>query len=87
VSPVLSPDGRLGVSCAHAGSMRGSAPRVASVAVTYQHPLAYVLAVEGAALLRAFAGEHDRDFTLARIAEVRAFAEAADAWGDGVTWG
>jgi ubiquinone/menaquinone biosynthesis C-methylase UbiE len=53
--------------------------------VTYQHPLAYVLAVEGAALLRAFAGEHDRDFTLARIAEVRAFAEATDAWGDGVT--
>jgi ubiquinone/menaquinone biosynthesis C-methylase UbiE len=53
--------------------------------VTYQHPLAYVLAVEGAALLRAFVGEHDRDFTLARIAEVRAFVEAADAWGDGVT--
>jgi SAM-dependent methyltransferase len=54
-------------------------------AVIYQHPLAYVLAVEGAALLRAFAGEHDRDFTLARIAEVRAFVEAADAWGAGVT--
>jgi ubiquinone/menaquinone biosynthesis C-methylase UbiE len=62
-----------------------SAPRVASVAVIYQHPLAYLLAVEGAALLRAFAGEHDRDFTLARIAEVRAFVEAVDAWGDGVT--
>jgi ubiquinone/menaquinone biosynthesis C-methylase UbiE len=44
-----------------------------------------VLAVEGAALLRAFAGEHDRDFTLARIADVRALVEAADAWGDGVT--
>jgi len=53
--------------------------------VTYQHPLAYLLAVEGAALLRAFAGEHDRDFTLARIAECRAFVEATDAWGDGVT--
>jgi hypothetical protein len=35
--------------------------------------------------LRAFAGEHDRDFALARIAEVRALVEAADAWGDGVT--
>lgn len=60
-------------------------PRVASAVVTYQHPLAYLLAVEGAALLRAFAGEHDRDFTMARIAEVGAFVEAADAWGDGVT--
>jgi SAM-dependent methyltransferase len=53
--------------------------------VVYQHPLAYLLAVEGAALLRAFAGEHDRDFTLARIAEVRAFVEAAADWGGGVT--
>jgi ubiquinone/menaquinone biosynthesis C-methylase UbiE len=53
--------------------------------VIHQHPLAYLLAVEGAALLRAFAGEHDRDFALARIAEVRALVEAADAWGDGVT--
>jgi ubiquinone/menaquinone biosynthesis C-methylase UbiE len=53
--------------------------------VIHQHPLAYLLAVEGAALLRAFTGEHDRDFALARIAEVRALVEAADAWGDGVT--
>jgi ubiquinone/menaquinone biosynthesis C-methylase UbiE len=67
--------------------MPGSALRIGSVAVIYQHPLAYLLAVEGAALLRAFAGEHDRDFTLARIAEVRALVEAADAWGDGVTLG
>jgi hypothetical protein len=65
--------------------MPGLAPRVVSVAVIYQHPLAYLLAVEGAALLRAFAGEHDRDFTLARIAEVRALVDAAEAWGDGVT--
>ena len=35
----------------------------------YQHPLAYLLGVEGAALLRAFAGHHDRDFTEARLAE------------------
>jgi len=53
--------------------------------VVYQHPLAYLLAVEGAALLQAFAGEHDRDFTLARIAEVRALLDAAPVWGDGVT--
>jgi ubiquinone/menaquinone biosynthesis C-methylase UbiE len=52
--------------------------------VTYQHPLAYLLAVEGMALMRAFGGEHGRDFTRARIAEVRAFLEDADSWGDGV---
>ena len=53
--------------------------------MVYQHPLAYLLAVEGAALLQAFAGEHDRAFTLARIAEVRALLDAAPVWGDGVT--
>jgi len=36
--------------------------------VTYQHPLAYLLAVEGMALMRAFGGEHGRDFTRARLA-------------------
>jgi hypothetical protein len=53
--------------------------------VIYQHPLACPLAVEGAALLRPFAGEHNREFTLARIGEVRAFVEATDTWRDGVT--
>lgn len=52
--------------------------------MTYQHPLAYLLAVEGAALMRAFAGEHGREFSMARIAEVRAFLEDADDWGNGV---
>src|SRR5439155_9106079 len=28
----------------------------------YQHPLAYLLGLEGIALLHAFAGEYDRDF-------------------------
>ena len=51
--------------------------------MTYQHPLAHLLAVEGMALMRAFGGEHGRDFTRARIAEVRAFLEDADSWGDG----
>jgi SAM-dependent methyltransferase len=40
--------------------------------VIYQHPLAYVLGLEGVALLRAFIGESDRDFVEARIAEIRA---------------
>jgi hypothetical protein len=34
--------------------------------VIYQHPLGYLLGLEGLALLRAFNGEHGRDFTLAR---------------------
>ncbi|WP_345498318.1 hypothetical protein [Nocardia callitridis] len=37
----------------------------------YEHPLAYLLGVEATALLRAFTGEHDRDFVQARIAEIR----------------
>ncbi|MFI6213584.1 methyltransferase domain-containing protein [Nocardia brasiliensis] len=38
----------------------------------YEHPLAYLLGLEGIALLRSFTGAHDRDFVAARIAEVRA---------------
>jgi SAM-dependent methyltransferase len=52
--------------------------------VIYQHPLAYLLGLEGIALLRAFAGEYDREFTLARIQEIRALLDAADELGDGV---
>jgi SAM-dependent methyltransferase len=51
--------------------------------VIYQHPLAYLLGMEGVALLRAFAGNHDRDFTEARLAEVRALLRSADQFGDG----
>ena len=32
-----------------------------------QHPLAYLLGPEGVALMRACAGDHDRQFTLDRI--------------------
>jgi SAM-dependent methyltransferase len=49
----------------------------------HQHPLAYLLGLEGVALLRAFAGEHDRDFTRARIAEIRDLLRRADEFGDG----
>src|SRR5688572_15012642 len=52
--------------------------------VIYQHPLAYLLGLEGIALFRAFAGEYDREFTLARIQEIRALLDAADELGDGV---
>ena len=50
----------------------------------YQHPLAYLLGLEGVALLRAFNGEYDRDFTEARLAEIRALLDSADQLGDGV---
>ena len=39
--------------------------------VIYQHPLAYLLGLEGLALLRGWAGDFDREFVLARLAEVR----------------
>ncbi|SFK29985.1 Methyltransferase domain-containing protein [Amycolatopsis sacchari] len=39
--------------------------------MSYEHPLAYLLGIEGIALLRAFTGEYDREFTESRIAEVR----------------
>jgi SAM-dependent methyltransferase len=50
--------------------------------VIYQHPLAYLLGVEGTALLRAFAGGYDRDFTQARLSEIRALLDSADQLGE-----
>jgi ubiquinone/menaquinone biosynthesis C-methylase UbiE len=52
--------------------------------VIYQHPLAYLLGLEGIALLRAFAGEYDRDFTIARFAEIRSLLDSVQELGDGV---
>ncbi len=37
----------------------------------YQHPLAYLLGLEGIALLRAWAGDYDKALVEARLAEVR----------------
>ena len=37
----------------------------------YQDPLGYLLGLEGMALLDAWAGDHDRAFTEARLAEIR----------------
>ena len=50
----------------------------------YQHPLAYLLGLEGIALLRAFSGRYDREFTLARLREVRELLDSAAAFGEGV---
>jgi SAM-dependent methyltransferase len=50
----------------------------------YQHPLAYLLGLEGIALLRAFSGEYGREFVLARFREMRELLESPDAFGAGV---
>lgn len=39
--------------------------------MTYQHPLHYLLGLQGLALLRAFAGDWPQDFADARVADVR----------------
>lgn len=49
----------------------------------YQHPLAYMLGLQGVALMRAFNGEYDREFTEARIAEIRAMLDCASQFGEG----
>ncbi len=51
--------------------------------IIHQHPLAYLLGLEGVALMRAFAGEYDRAFTEARIAEVRVLLDRAAELGPG----
>jgi SAM-dependent methyltransferase len=50
----------------------------------YQHPLAYVLGLEGVALLRAYAGAYGREFTHARFREIRELLESPDALGAGI---
>jgi len=52
--------------------------------VIYQHPLAYLLGLEGIALLQAFSGVYDRDFTLARLGEIQTLLDSAEELGDGV---
>ncbi|MGW4793990.1 class I SAM-dependent methyltransferase [Nonomuraea sp. NPDC004297] len=41
----------------------------------YEHPLAYVLGLEGIALMRAHTGEHDRAFIEKRLSEIRTFLD------------
>jgi SAM-dependent methyltransferase len=53
--------------------------------VSYQDPLAYLIGLEGSALLDAWAGDHDRDFIEARIAEVRRLLADEQLQGRGVT--
>jgi SAM-dependent methyltransferase len=52
--------------------------------VIYQDPLAYLLGIEGKVLLDAWAGDHDRAFTDARLAEVRRLLDDEQLRGRGV---
>lgn len=50
----------------------------------YQDPLAYLLGLEGIALLDAWGGDHDRAFTDARLAEIRRLLDDDQLRGQGV---
>ncbi|HET7044296.1 MAG TPA: class I SAM-dependent methyltransferase [Gaiellaceae bacterium] len=50
----------------------------------HQHPLAYLLGLQGIALLRAFSGGYEDEFTRDRLREIRALLDAADELGDSV---
>jgi ubiquinone/menaquinone biosynthesis C-methylase UbiE len=52
--------------------------------VIYQHPLAYLLGLEGIALLQAFSGAYDRKFTAARFREIQTLLDSAEELGEGV---
>jgi SAM-dependent methyltransferase len=52
--------------------------------VIYQDPLAYLLGLEGIALLDAWAGDHDREFTQTRLAEIRRLLDDEKLRGHGV---
>jgi SAM-dependent methyltransferase len=52
--------------------------------VIYQDPLAYLLGLEGIALLDAWAGDHGRAFTDARLAEIRRLLDDEKLRGRGV---
>jgi SAM-dependent methyltransferase len=53
--------------------------------VIYQDPLAYLVGLQGVALLRAFTGGYDKEFIDARLAELRALLDAAEVLGPGTT--
>ncbi|GCD90758.1 class I SAM-dependent methyltransferase [Nocardioides sp. LS1] len=61
----------------------GPAPDLAPDVIS-QHPMAYLLGLQGIALFRAWNGEFDRDYAEARIAEIRALLDAADSIGAGI---
>lgn len=65
-------------------SMRRVSGDRVSPPTIYQHPLAYLLGLEGVALMRAFAGEYDQAFTVERFGEIRDLLDRAHELGPGV---
>jgi SAM-dependent methyltransferase len=55
-----------------------------AVGTIFQHPLAYLLGLEGLALLRAYAGAYGEEFTRARFREIEKLLESPDALGAGI---
>ncbi len=51
----------------------------------FQHPLAYLIGLEGIALLRAFAADYGREFTEARLGEIRHLLDSIQQLGNGAT--
>jgi SAM-dependent methyltransferase len=49
--------------------------------VIYQHPLHYLLGLEGLALLRAYGGDQSPEFAAARVAEIRRLLASFEAAG------
>ena len=52
--------------------------------MTYQHPLHYLLGLEGTALLRAYGGAYDREFAEQRVASIRRLLTEPALQADGV---
>ena len=80
--PSLAPAAGPRVPGKPVGSLPGTCLR--SALVIYQDPLAYLLGLEGIALLDAWAGDHDRAFTDARLAEIRRLLDDERLRGRGV---
>ncbi len=57
--------------------------------MSHEHPLAYLLGIEGTALLRSFVGDcdFDREFAQARIAEIRRLPDDKKLCGAGISVG
>jgi SAM-dependent methyltransferase len=70
-----------------AKSLAGCPGRRYRRSMIYQRPLAYLLGLEGVALLRAFAGDYDRDFGDARITEIRRLLDSPALRTEGVVAG
>src|SRR4051812_5950471 len=53
--------------------------------MVYQHPMAYLLGLQGEELLLAFAGEHDQAFVEARFKEMGELLASTELLGSGTT--